>query len=81
MLIGEGDFSFARALIRSGHKPGLITATAYDSESICYEKYPEAPDTVKGLRESGAEVVFGVDATKIGASGHNAWGRGRAWDK
>jgi 25S rRNA (uracil2634-N3)-methyltransferase len=73
LLIGEGNFSFARAL--AFHPPsgsGLehlpprnITATAYDSEEECYAKYPEAKDIVESLRERGVEVLFNVDATKL----------------
>ncbi|KAH8991974.1 hypothetical protein EDB92DRAFT_1859242 [Lactarius akahatsu] len=71
LLIGEGDFSFAVAL--SQHPPppleylvpANITATAYDTEDECYSKYSEAQQYVRVLRESGAQVLFGVDATKL----------------
>lgn len=71
LLIGEGNFSFARALV---DKPPAeleflpasnITATAYDSEKECYEKYPDAEGIVKDLQTKGVEVLFGVDATKL----------------
>jgi 25S rRNA (uracil2634-N3)-methyltransferase len=71
LLIGEGNFSFARALIQNPppdleYLPGKsITATAYDTEDECYAKYPEARDIVLTLKEKGVEVLFGVDATKL----------------
>jgi len=84
LLIGEGNFSFALALFL---RPALgaflqgenVTATAYDSEDACYAKYPDAREIVRALREErSAEVLFGVDATKLG--GCKAL-RGRRWDR
>lgn len=71
LLIGEGNFSFARALAL--HPPpeleflpaSNIIATAYDSEEECYAKYPEAKEIVGALREKGVIVLFRVDATKL----------------
>ncbi|KAJ3818869.1 hypothetical protein F5880DRAFT_1490666 [Lentinula raphanica] len=89
LLIGEGNFSFARALARPSPSrtelahlahlpPNNITATTYDSEDDCYTKYPDAQDIVACLREWGAEVLFGVDATKLE---WNAALKGRKWSK
>ena len=71
LLIGEGNFSFARALVVDA--PGdlaqlpasNVTATAYDSEEECYAKYPDAEAIVTDLRERGVHVLFGVDATRL----------------
>ncbi|GJJ13172.1 hypothetical protein Clacol_007423 [Clathrus columnatus] len=71
LLIGEGNFSFTRALFISNHPqlqhlpPQNVTATAYDSEETCYAKYPDARDMVKDLRDKGVNIVFGVDATAL----------------
>ncbi|KAG8833951.1 hypothetical protein FRC17_009822 [Serendipita sp. 399] len=66
LLVGEGDFSFTLSLIRfHGIPPEHITATAFDSETMCYEKYPWCPETVMELRTSGVNVLFRVDATKL----------------
>lgn len=71
LLIGEGNFSFAHALVIDPplsleHLPSSnITATAYDSEEECYDKYPDARSNVFILRERGAEVLFGVDGTRL----------------
>ncbi|KAJ7204415.1 hypothetical protein GGX14DRAFT_698799 [Mycena pura] len=84
LLIGEGNFSFARALVSGApaeleHLPlKNITATAYDTEQECFEKYPEAPEIVQGLRAAGVEVLFGVDATQLGKVPAL---KGRRWDK
>ena len=71
LLIGEGNFSFAHALVVDPPSslehlpPSNITATAYDSEEECYDKYPDARSMVHVLREHGAEVLFGVDAARL----------------
>jgi 25S rRNA (uracil2634-N3)-methyltransferase len=83
LLIGEGNFSFARALIQSPAleldlSPNNITATAYDSEQECYEKYPEAKLIVSDLRSSGMEILFSVDGTCLEK---NSSLRGRKWDR
>ncbi|KAJ7750204.1 hypothetical protein B0H16DRAFT_1318754 [Mycena metata] len=84
LLVGEGNFSFARALIRDAPAelehlpPKNITATAYDTEKECFEKYPEAEDIVLELRTAGVDVLFGVDATQLGKV---AAFKGKKWDR
>ena len=40
LCIGEGNFSFARAVVRNLQGQGhLLTATAYDTKEIVWEKY------------------------------------------
>ncbi|KAG2155708.1 hypothetical protein DEU56DRAFT_320434 [Suillus clintonianus] len=71
LLIGEGNFSFAHALVIDPPSslehlpPSNITATSYDSEEECYDKYPDARSKVDVLRERGVEVFFGVDGTRL----------------
>ena len=83
LLIGEGNFSFACALIQSpalelGLPPNNITATAYDSEEECYEKYPEARLIVSNLRLSGMEILFNIDGTCLEK---NSALKARRWDR
>jgi 25S rRNA (uracil2634-N3)-methyltransferase len=84
LLIGEGNFSFARALVHDAPPsleylpPSNVTATAYDSEQVCYEKYPEAEGIVGFLKEKGVEVLFEVDATRLERVGSL---KGRRWDR
>ncbi|CAE7066398.1 unnamed protein product [Rhizoctonia solani] len=69
LLIGEGNFSFAHSLLDHSSIPSLppanITATAYDSESECLSKYPDASSHLSALRSAGATVLFGVDARHL----------------
>lgn len=71
LLIGEGNFSFALALLQHPPAPldhlppANITATALDSEKVCHAKYPDAEQNVRALREKGCQVLFGVDATRL----------------
>jgi 25S rRNA (uracil2634-N3)-methyltransferase len=84
LLIGEGNFSFARALVESAPvdlrflPPNNLTATAYDTEKQCCEKYPEAGSIISFLRTKGVEVIFGVDGTRL--EKHHAL-KGRKWDR
>ncbi|KIM31746.1 hypothetical protein M408DRAFT_64408 [Serendipita vermifera MAFF 305830] len=68
LLVGEGDFSFANSLV-SAHNlpPKNITATSYDSEATCYEKYPWCQRTVDQLKQQGMKILFNVDAKKLGS--------------
>ncbi|KZS93320.1 hypothetical protein SISNIDRAFT_77687 [Sistotremastrum niveocremeum HHB9708] len=69
LLVGEGNFSFARSLfshpVLRSLPPENVIATAYDSEEICYEKYPDAQEIVEGLRAKGVVVLFDIDATAL----------------
>lgn len=71
LLVGEGNFSFTRAIVQNPPEalrnlpPTSVTATAYDTEKECYEKYPDAEATVAFLREKGVEVLFDIDATRL----------------
>ncbi|RDB29333.1 25S rRNA (uridine-N(3))-methyltransferase [Hypsizygus marmoreus] len=80
LLIGEGNFSFAHALITEPHElpPKNLTATAYDSEEQCYAKYADAQAIVEGLRERGVQVLFSVDATRLERTPGL---KGRRWDR
>lgn len=68
LLIGEGNFSFARAIADHymQRNPALITATCLDSESVLYEKYgDEAKDNIEALQDLGVTVLFDVDGTQL----------------
>ncbi|KAI6031350.1 hypothetical protein BKA83DRAFT_26608, partial [Pisolithus microcarpus] len=84
LLIGEGNFSFARALLVDAPAglehlpPAAVTATSYDSEEDCYAKYPDAKGIVETVRCRGAQVLFNVDATRLHK--HPAF-KERRWDR
>ena len=84
LLIGEGNFSFAHALVidppsQLQHLPPQnVTATAYDSEEECLRKYPDVREKIDALRTRGINVLFGVDATKLEKVSQL---KGKRWDK
>ena len=84
LLIGEGDFSFSRALLES-HKCSSLLATSYDSQSAVLSKYPQAATATKALEEAGCKVEYKIDATKLGHVGGNGGGskhvRKGGWDR
>ncbi|CAK9783314.1 hypothetical protein CC85DRAFT_282051 [Cutaneotrichosporon oleaginosum] len=81
LLLGEANFSFARALVEGRKHAGhLVCATAYDTEAEATEKYPDAAENVAALRARGVRVAFGVDAGALEKS-HKVLGRGARWSR
>ena len=84
LLIGEGNFSFACALVVNPPTqlqylpPQNVTATAYDSEEECHVKYADAREKIDALRAKGVNLIFGVDATKLEKVSQL---KGKRWDK
>ncbi|KAI8616555.1 hypothetical protein BC830DRAFT_1117637 [Chytriomyces sp. MP71] len=67
LLVGEGNFSFANALLSTVYvqAPENMTATSFDSLDVVHEKYPDAEAFIENLTESGALVLHDVDASKL----------------
>lgn len=67
LLIGEGNFSFAKSLCENYLEEGAdnLTATCYDTEEVLYQKYEEAKDNVELVRSFGGTVLFEVDGTDL----------------
>lgn len=68
LLIGEGNFSFARSLAENYLEEGAenMIATCFDTEDVLYQKYgDEAKENVEFVREFGGKVMFEVDATDM----------------
>ncbi|XP_053546385.1 ferredoxin-fold anticodon-binding domain-containing protein 1 [Bombina bombina] len=64
LLVGEGNFSFSLSLCCSSLETHHITATCYESEDVI-SRQPDVWDNVQQLQGHGADVYFGVDATKL----------------
>ncbi|NWX35326.1 FDXA1 protein, partial [Notiomystis cincta] len=62
LLLGEGNFSFAAALC--GAQGTHVVATCYESEEEAAGR-GAAERSIRRLRDSGAEVLFSVDCTKL----------------
>ncbi|BGO92420.1 hypothetical protein NBRC10512_007502 [Rhodotorula toruloides] len=81
LLVGEGNFSFSHSLLLPHSTsassssslpppqplitPSFLLCTSYDSPSTAAEKYPDLETHVSALREAGATVLFGIDATRL----------------
>lgn len=70
LLVGEGDFSFTRSLLRLLGTGANLVATSYDSREVAHQKYASAADIEKELLASGVVVKYGVDATRLAACLH-----------
>ncbi|KNE54938.1 hypothetical protein AMAG_00881 [Allomyces macrogynus ATCC 38327] len=66
LLVGEGNFSFSLGLASVLGTGDNIVATAYDSEEVVKQKYPDAEGIIHDLVESfNAAVMYDVDATAL----------------
>ena len=79
LLVGEGDFSFARSLVELHHRHATAATTAgcavqlprfictsLDSEATVLQRYAEtSPANLARLGELGALVLHGVDGTAL----------------
>ena len=80
LLVGEGNFSFARALTEEPFNCGEgLFASCYDSKEALCVKYEDAKANVKHLKKQGAEVLVGIDARKLSEVRDGAWAN--AFDK
>ncbi|KAK1076723.1 hypothetical protein LTR33_008698 [Friedmanniomyces endolithicus] len=65
LLIGEGDFSFAKSIVEH-HGCYQVTATLYDSQQSLYGKYePQAELHTKYLEAAGQTILYGINATAL----------------
>ncbi|KAG5422215.1 hypothetical protein I9W82_001310 [Candida metapsilosis] len=66
LLVGEGDFSFAKSLILQNFiQPENLIATSYDSLEDVKHKYPGVEATLTQLTSEGVRVLHDVDATDL----------------
>ncbi|KAJ2078245.1 hypothetical protein H4R24_004612 [Coemansia sp. RSA 988] len=66
LLIGEGNFSFARSIASKLGSGTNIVATALDSEATVKKKYADdAENHIKEFKRLGGTVMFGIDCTKL----------------
>merc|ERR1712080_233205 len=53
LLVGEGNFSFAAALLQRFQNRAFIVATVFDNAKVVRSKYPDARRNAKSLTASG----------------------------
>lgn len=63
LLVGEGDFSFALALL--DHHKQKIVATGLDSLEAVVAKYCDASSNLRKLRKRNVDCHHNIDATKL----------------
>ena len=65
LLVGEGDFSFAKSIVES-HGCCDVTATCFDTKDELLRKYdPQAKEHINFLEDEGQTVHCSIDATKL----------------
>ncbi|CAB1101196.1 unnamed protein product [Ectocarpus sp. CCAP 1310/34] len=65
LIVGDGDFSFTRGVIRHRGTGAGVVATSLDSEKAVLKKYPRAETWLPKLEADGAQVAHSVDATRL----------------
>ncbi|GLJ08326.1 hypothetical protein SUGI_0086550 [Cryptomeria japonica] len=65
LLVGEGDFSFSSTLATRLERAANIVATSLDSQEKVIRLYKSAMSSIINLKERGACVLHGVDATRM----------------
>ena len=68
LTVGDGNFSFSLAIARALLGPsssGSLTVTSHESAESVRQVYPDAEKHITELRERGAAVYHGVDATAL----------------
>ncbi|XP_027063705.1 uncharacterized protein At4g26485 [Coffea arabica] len=65
LLVGEGDFSFSLCLAKSFGSASNIVASSLDSYDDLINKYRNAKSNLELLKNLGASLLHGLDATKM----------------
>lgn len=65
LTVGDGDFSYSLSLL-TVHKPKMLVATSYESNSSVLKTYKESTDILKKLHEEpNVHVFHDVDAKNL----------------
>ncbi|KAI8502936.1 Ferredoxin-fold anticodon-binding domain-containing protein 1 [Branchiostoma belcheri] len=67
LVLGDGNFSFSRALAQRMANPDQLTATTLGREEDALRTHSDAGNNIQALQDKGAVVIFGVDATDLNA--------------
>jgi hypothetical protein len=59
LLVGEGNFSFARSLVEHFGIYENLIATCYDDKRTLLEKYGDAKENIRFLKDHGVQVCAG----------------------
>eukprot|EP00403_Amphidinium_massartii_P023652 CAMPEP_0178392690 /NCGR_PEP_ID=MMETSP0689_2-20121128/11806_1 /TAXON_ID=160604 /ORGANISM="Amphidinium massartii, Strain CS-259" /LENGTH=257 /DNA_ID=CAMNT_0020013267 /DNA_START=1 /DNA_END=772 /DNA_ORIENTATION=+ len=65
LLVGEGNFSFARALCERLDSGEGVIATAFDNDATLKKKYPDSMALREEVESTGGTCLVGVDATRL----------------
>lgn len=66
LLIGEGDFSYAKSLVLQNFiQPENLIATSFDSFEELINKYENANEIIEELKNLGVTVMHEIDGTNL----------------
>ena len=79
LLLGEGDFSFAKSLVQH-HRCDKIWASCLDTKTQLFAKYyPQAEQNIQYLESENQNVLYSIDATNLSST--HAPKRGRKFER
>ena len=68
LLVGEGDFGFAHALVAESNRSMSVTASTWDSQEVLENSFADAAANTASIHDitfGGSVVKYGIDATKV----------------
>lgn len=65
LVLGDGDFSFSRGLVKHRGTGRGVLATSFDSENEVRSKYSNAQECIEAVQSAHGLVLHDVDATKL----------------
>jgi len=65
LMVGEGDFGFARLLAQNRPDLQVIASTITADRETLLMHYPQAAENVDAVAAAGGSVIFGQDATRL----------------
>ncbi|RQM09828.1 hypothetical protein B5M09_004021 [Aphanomyces astaci] len=68
LVLGDGDFTFSRGLATHRGGGANMYATSFDSSSQVRKKYSNANECIAALTTANAQVLHGIDGTKLDAA-------------
>uniref|UniRef100_K3WQG5 25S rRNA (uridine-N(3))-methyltransferase BMT5-like domain-containing protein n=1 Tax=Globisporangium ultimum (strain ATCC 200006 / CBS 805.95 / DAOM BR144) TaxID=431595 RepID=K3WQG5_GLOUD len=65
LVLGDGDFTFSKGLVKHRGTGDGVFATSFDSDTTVRSKYTNAEQCINDIRSQQGKVFHDVDATKL----------------
>lgn len=65
LVLGDGDFTFTRGLVRRRHGGKGVVGTSFDSRTAVLRKYPNSETVLAEIARGKARILHGIDARAL----------------